>query len=228
MKFIKQVSIVSVLSVVSFFSIAQPVSIDWSGTPYFGPGLPLFSFDNIDNVEVFEFDGDVESATHIALFDSDPLLSTDYGFIPFDISPNDWYIKTTTSPLVHDGSFNLTSGTISLSAVSNFLGVLADPLLDLNIEQTEITASDLLFTGSIANVSSTLDILGMASNPQNWTFTLSQGYLDVPADGGGNERTLAGNAMLSFELVEIPEPASILLFVSGLIGLSVAGRKKLK
>ncbi|EWH11128.1 hypothetical protein DS2_04705 [Catenovulum agarivorans DS-2] len=200
--------------------MATPISIDWTGTPYEGNGTSPIHLQNLNNVEVFEFNGDISGVSQVSQFDgvADP---SDYGvsqqkgetlFVSSDPDggTKDWFLQADFSnPQIGDGvSISLKSNwycEFSLFDPCSFGDLLIDTeLFQLNIS-SQVTnygdGDDLLYTGLVNNVNSALDPFGFSGREVE--FSLIQG-----AEVDGQTVDFTGNALLSFNIVEVPEPGT--------------------
>lgn len=210
--------------------LATPVDIDMSGfghdidgTPY-SLGLKSMTYDSYIGVSEFGLDSDLYSASYIELFDG-VVEPGDYGkdsnemfglFFGLD-GNSDWYLGLdfTNADLLNG------TGFIQLSAVSSWYDTVdTAPLFDIDLFNLDITSADfsvdgddILYSGGVSALSSAYDPFGFSG--KKVSFNLFQARV---TDGGAP--TNEGNASLSFNVTEVPEPSSIVLFSFALLMLS--------
>ncbi|WP_016957035.1 PEP-CTERM sorting domain-containing protein [Catenovulum agarivorans] len=207
---------------------ATPIDIDMSEFTHdvnaSGFGSKTMEYDNIFGISEFGLDGDLSSASYIKDFDgvNEP---GDYGKDSNDIiglffgqdGVSDWYLDLDFS------NANLVAGTgfIQLSAISSWYDPNDNsPLFDINLFSLDINSvnfsfngDDILYVGDVSEINMSYDPFDFSG--KKVTFELFQA-----ASNDGNGAEYDGNALLSFNVTEVPEPSTLALFSVVLLLLS--------
>ncbi|WP_440903452.1 PEP-CTERM sorting domain-containing protein [Catenovulum sp. SX2] len=206
-------------ALVSGQALATPIDIEWNGTAYQGDGSAPTHLEGISGVETFEFDGDISGNAIVDLFydESDSSVSDtgDYGFGTsweglFPQQHGDWYLEVDFSTLASGSIWlELKSSWFAFDFISGDTSLLIDEnLFSMDITEVNLLAGDgddFLYSGDVANLNLALDPFGFAG--KKVTFELFQA-----ASNDGGSSVYEGNALLSFNVTEVPEPSTIALF----------------
>ena len=143
-------------------------------------------------------------------------------FAPYDL--------TVTAPVIANDSSNPTSPVLSGTPI--FYGAFyASFSVPVNHVSFDSGYWDAIGTGNVQVYDSSYALIATLLNPSIGIYTYDLNYADIKVVGFHPEsQALLGAAIdnFTFEQRAVPEPASLLLLGSGLLGLLGYSRKRMK